>query len=151
MKQENGKGGIDYIRYREEVVKPLVIPFIAEIDLQRPYDPNNLDIPGFIFQQDNAPSHKSYQTLEMLYNAGIEILEHPSNSPNMNAIKKAQMPIRIAITNVWNRPYIVEQTKRAWYAKWEAIEQDEIREWVHRMIKVNQEILDHEGGNEFYK
>jgi hypothetical protein len=89
MKRENGKGGIDHMRYREEVVKPLVIPFIAEIDLQRPHDLNNLDIPGFIFQQDNALSHKSYWTLEMLHNASIEILEHPGNSPNMNAIEKA--------------------------------------------------------------
>jgi hypothetical protein len=88
------------MRYREEVVKPLVIPFMAEIDLQRPYDPDNLDIPSFIFQQDNAPSHKSHWTLEMLYNAGIEILEHPGNSPDMNAIEKAWMPMRIAITNV---------------------------------------------------
>jgi hypothetical protein len=54
---------------------------MTEIDLQRPHDPDNLDIPGFIFQQDNAPSHKSHWTLEMLHNAGIEILEHPGNSP----------------------------------------------------------------------
>jgi hypothetical protein len=150
MKRENGKGGIDHMRYREEVVKPLVIPFMAEIDLQRPHDLDNLDIPGFIFQQDNAPLHKSHWTLEMLHNASIEILEHPGNSPDMNAIEKAWMLMRIAITNVWNRPYTIEWTKRAWYAEWDAIEQDEIREWVHRMIKVNQEILDHEGGNKFH-
>jgi hypothetical protein len=61
------------------------------------------------------------------------------------------MPMRIAITNVCNRPHTVEWTERAWYAEWDAIQQYEAREWVHRMIKVNQEILDHEGGNEFYR
>jgi transcription initiation factor IIE alpha subunit len=61
------------------------------------------------------------------------------------------MLMRIAITNVWNRPHTIEWTERAWYAEWDAIKQDEIKEWVHKMIKVNQEILDYEGGNEFYR
>ena len=67
------------------------------IDQQRPHDPDNLESRGFIFQQDNAPSHKSHWTLEYLVQQGIELLEHPGNSPDMNAIEKAWMPIRIVI------------------------------------------------------
>jgi len=52
----------------------------------------------FVFQQDNAPSHASKWTLCRLAQEGIEVLEHVSNSPDMNAIKSAWMPIRIAIT-----------------------------------------------------
>jgi hypothetical protein len=59
MHRDGNKGGIDHMRYRYEVVKPLVVPYMREVSLQRPYDPDNLDIPGPIFQQDNAPLHVS--------------------------------------------------------------------------------------------
>lgn len=120
------------------------------IDQQRPHDPDNLESRGFIFQQDNAPSHKSHWTLEYLAQQGIELLEHPGNSPDMNAMEEAWMLMRINITQVWNRPHTLEWTERAWYAEWEALEQDEIREWIHHMMEINQRILDHEGGNQFH-
>jgi hypothetical protein len=150
MKREKGKGGIDYVRYKAEVLEPLLVPFMKAIDQQRPHDPDSLESRGFIFQQDNAPSHKSHWTLEYLAQQGIELLEHPGNSPDMNASEKAWMPMRIDITKVWNRPHTLEWTERAWYAEWEALEQDDIREWIHHMMEVNQRILDHEGGNEFH-
>jgi hypothetical protein len=55
--RDKNKGGIDHIRYRYEVVEPLVIPYMREVSLQRPHDLDNLDILGPIFQQDNAPSY----------------------------------------------------------------------------------------------
>jgi hypothetical protein len=150
MLREKGKGGIDHIRYRHEVIEPLVIPYMREVSLQRPHDPDNLDIPGPIFQQDNAPSHKSHWTLELLAKEGIELLEHPGDSPDMNAIEKEWMPLRIAITNVWNRPHTLEWTARAWRSEWEAMPQDRIRGWIWEMLENNQRILDDEGGNRFH-
>ena len=89
MSRELGKGGIDHIRYRYEVVEPLIIPYMRERALQRPHDPDNLDVPGPIFQQDNALSHISHWTMELLAENGIEVLEHLGNSPNISTIKKA--------------------------------------------------------------
>ena len=43
MKREKGRGGIDYIQYKAEVVEPLVVPFMKAIDQQRPHDPDNLE------------------------------------------------------------------------------------------------------------
>jgi hypothetical protein len=63
MSREKGKGGIDYIRYCYEVVEPLIVLYMYKRSVQLPHDPNNLSIPGPIFQQDNAPSHKSKWTL----------------------------------------------------------------------------------------
>jgi AAA15 family ATPase/GTPase len=70
------------------VIKSLVISFIKEIDLQRFYNFDNLDIFSFIFQQDNTLVYKSYWTLKMLQNADIEVLEHLGNSPDINTIEK---------------------------------------------------------------
>jgi len=32
MRREKGKGGIDYIRYKAEVIEPLVIPFMKALN-----------------------------------------------------------------------------------------------------------------------
>jgi transposase len=88
------------MRYDQEVVVPLVIPFINYL--------NSLPEGPFVFQQDNAPSHGSQYTLLLLEQAGFLLHEHPGNSPDMNAIEQAWMPMRIAITNVWNRPHTLE-------------------------------------------
>ena len=69
---------------------------------------------SFIFQQDNALLHASKWTLRQLAQKGIEVLEHVGNSPDMNAIKGAWMPIRIAITQDWSAPHTLEWTDRAW-------------------------------------
>jgi hypothetical protein len=49
MDREKNKGGVDYMRYRYEVVEPLIIPYMYERSIQLPYDPDNLDIPSPIF------------------------------------------------------------------------------------------------------
>jgi len=50
MKREKGKGGIDYIRYKAEVLELLLVPFMKAIDQQRPHDLDSLESRGFIFQ-----------------------------------------------------------------------------------------------------
>ena len=85
------------------------------------------DQPSFVFQQDNAPSHASKWTLRRLEKAGIPLLEHISNSPDMNAIEGAWMPMRIATTRDWGAPHTLEWTDRAWQGQWDLIEQDKIR------------------------
>jgi hypothetical protein len=93
------KGGIDNMRYTYECIIPLLIPFIEEINIQI-HNPDEFecDIPRFVFQQDNAPSHASQWTIQELKKAGIPLLEHVGNSPDMTAIESAWMPIRITIT-----------------------------------------------------
>jgi hypothetical protein len=143
MKREQGKGGVDFMRYNQEVIVPLVIPFMDRLNALP-------DLPPFVFQQDNAPSHISQYTLLLLEQQGYIIHEHPGNSPDMSAIEQAWMPMRIAITNIWNRPHTLEWTERAWHSEWAKINQDTIRGWVSRQMEINQRILEHEGGNEFH-
>ena len=76
------RGGVDFMRYIHEVLKPLLIPFIQRLNRERA--PGT---PTYIFQQDNAPAHSRKWTLEVLKEAGIEVLEHPGNSPDINVIK----------------------------------------------------------------
>jgi hypothetical protein len=99
FKKGKSRGGVDNLRYTYEVIEPLLIPFYKEIMVQR-HDPDTLepDLPSYVFQQDNAPSHASKWTIRRLQKAGIPLLEHIGNSPDMNAIEGTWMPMRIAIT-----------------------------------------------------
>jgi hypothetical protein len=68
----------------------------------------------------------------------------------MNIIEKAWIPIKIDIIKIWNRPHTLKWTERAWYAKWKILKQNQIREWIHHIIEINQRILDHEKDNQFH-
>ena len=85
--REKGKGGIDFIRYIYKVLKPLLILFFHQIDE-----------PGFLFQQDNVPSYINRWTTAELRIEDIPLFEYIRNSPDINIIESAWMPLRINIT-----------------------------------------------------
>ena len=151
--KRNGKsrGGVDNTRYTYEVIEPKLIPFWHEIQRQR-HNPDELEynIPSFQFLQDGAPSHSSQWTTRRLKKEGIPIIEHIGNSPDMNAIEGAWMPMRIAITRDWGAPHTLEWTDRAWRGQWEKLSQKKIQWLVARMAAINTLIIEHEGGNEFH-
>jgi hypothetical protein len=133
------------------VVVLKLIPFWKEIQLQR-HNPDEFeyDIPDYQFLQDGAPSHASKWTQRKLRKEGIPIVEHIGNSPDMNAIEGAWMPMRIAITRDWGAPHTLEWTDRAWRGEWDRLLQEKIRAMVARQAAINTLIIEHEGGNEFH-
>ena len=48
---KEGKGGINWYRYQEKILKPLLLPFAKECIKTRP---------GTIMQEDNAPAYASH-------------------------------------------------------------------------------------------
>ena len=45
---KEGRGGINWYRYQEKVLKPLLLPFARKCKEIRP---------GIVMQEDNAPAH----------------------------------------------------------------------------------------------
>lgn len=68
------------MRYREEVLKPLFIPFVTHLKVDFPHI-------QFIAQEDNASAHASKWCKEVWEATGITRLEWPANSPNLSAIE----------------------------------------------------------------
>jgi hypothetical protein len=78
-------------------IRPFLIPFYKEIMFQQ-HDPDTFKhVLPFLFQQDNAPSHAG-KVVNSATEEGTPLFEHIGNSPDMNAIEGAWMPMRIAIT-----------------------------------------------------
>src|SRR4051812_43089364 len=68
------------------------------------------------FQQDNNPKHTSHVAKNFLNNHALEVLEWPSNSPDLNPIE-----------NLWN--IIKENVKKQWSKNLNNLERFMMDEW----------------------
>lgn len=68
-------GNLTGVRYRVEILRPLVIPALRQMG------------PGAIFQDDNATPHRARVCTDFLQQAGVNRMLWPSNSPDLNPIE----------------------------------------------------------------
>ena len=85
LERKASRGGIDWYWYYKVILEGKLLPFAKRCKLTRP---------GTIVQEDNASPH-TYKHQQRVYNLQKIIkLLWPSNSPNLNAIKKCQFQIK---------------------------------------------------------
>ena len=136
---KKGRGGINWYRYQEIILRPKLLPFAKKCLQLRPKTQ---------VQEDNAPAHASkYQ--EAVFNAwGIQKLLWPGNSPDLNAIEpcwfwmKRETTKKGAITSE-------KELKLAWIKCWEDMPQERIQAWVERIPVHIEKIIKLKGGNEY--
>lgn len=85
LNRESSKGGIDWVRYREQILYPQLYPFLKKIQEENPGREVWL-------VEDNAPKHVRATTNDTRWEEemapkGIYQCNWPSNSPDMNEIE----------------------------------------------------------------
>jgi hypothetical protein len=136
---KEGKGGINWYRYQEVILKLLLLPFAKECLKEHP---------GTLVQEDGAPCHSSRYQQEVFDLWGIIRLLWPPNSPDLNMIEPCWFWIKRYTTK--HSPITSRaELKQAWIKYWQDIPQECIQAWIERIIVHIKDVIRLEGGNEY--
>uniref|UniRef100_A0A673ZT04 Tc1-like transposase DDE domain-containing protein n=1 Tax=Salmo trutta TaxID=8032 RepID=A0A673ZT04_SALTR len=69
------RGSLTAIRYRDEILRPLVRPYAGVVG------------PGFLLMQDNARPHVAGVCQQFLQEEGIDAMDWPARSPDLKPIE----------------------------------------------------------------
>ena len=70
------------------------------------------------------------------------------NSPDLNAIEAAWPWLKRRTTSR-GAPRDKKTGKQAWIDGWSELPQEHIQRWIERLVRHIQEVIEHEGGNEY--
>ncbi|GLB38612.1 putative encoded by [Lyophyllum shimeji] len=117
-------GGMNTKRYQEQVLDGALLDFHTRMKALKG---------NVIFQQDNAPSHKSKGTKQWFASHGIPLLYHPSGSPDLNPIERVWHDLKTCLRALPHPPTSVEGLKRAIRQAWDEIPVEDIDKHIRRM------------------
>lgn len=103
---------------------------------------------SFIFQQDNAPCHKSRMVMQFLIGSGVEILDWPPQSPDLNVIENVWSYIKAkrSVSLTRTREETISEVK----GLWEEVPPEMFSKLVDSVPKRLRNLIDSKGGYIFY-
>ena len=122
-------GNLNAERYRDEILQPVAIPYVHSLG------------PNSILQDDNARPHRAGFIRDYLQNVGVERMEWPTSSPDLNPIEhlwdQLGRAVRARVTNTTTladlRQMLVEE--------WDAIPQQCVTRLVTSMRRRCQAVV----------
>ena len=114
-------GSLTAIRYRDEILEPIVRPYAGAVG------------PGFLLMHDNARPHVARVCRQYLEDEGIDRIEWPSRSPDLNPIEHLWDIMFQSIRRRQVAPQTLQELRDALTQIWEDIPQDTICRLIRRM------------------
>uniref|UniRef100_A0A3B4CC07 Uncharacterized protein n=1 Tax=Pygocentrus nattereri TaxID=42514 RepID=A0A3B4CC07_PYGNA len=108
------RGSLTAIRYRDEILRPLVRPYAGVVG------------PGFLLMQDNARHHVAGVCQQFMQDEGIEAMDWPTRSPDLNR----------SIHQRHVAPQTVQELADALVQVWEEIPQETILHLIRSMPRL---------------
>ena len=131
-------GTVTGVRYRDEVLHPIVRPWAGAIG------------PDFILMDDNARPHRARVVDQYLEFESIERTEWPSRSPDCNPIERAWDMLGRAVKARINQPRTLRELAVAIQEEWARIPQQKIRNLICSMHRRCQAVIQAGGGHTRY-
>ena len=131
-------GTLTAVRYRDEVLDPIVRPYAGAIG------------PDFVLMDDNARPHRARIVDQYLDNESIERMDWPARSPDLNPIEHVWDMLGKAVRARENQPQTLVQLGQALQEEWDRIPQQRIRNLIGSMRRRCQAIIEMRGGHTRY-
>uniref|UniRef100_A0A8C8FEU6 Transposase n=1 Tax=Oncorhynchus tshawytscha TaxID=74940 RepID=A0A8C8FEU6_ONCTS len=132
------RGSLTAIRYRDEILRPLVRPYAGAVG------------PGFLLMQDNARPHVAGVCQQFLQEEGIDAMDWPAHSPDLNPIEHIWDIMSHSIHQRHVALQTVQELADALVQVWEKIPQETIRHLIRSMPRRCMEVIQARGGHTHY-
>ena len=132
------EGNVTARRYIDEIVHPVVVPFMAA----------HRDV--HVFQQDNARPHSARLTQDFLEQHEINIMPWPPYSSDLSPIEHLWDQLKSAIAKRQPPPQNLADLVTAVQEEWELIPQNQISRLVRSMRRRCVSCCDAQGGHTHY-
>uniref|UniRef100_A0AAZ3REL8 Tc1-like transposase DDE domain-containing protein n=1 Tax=Oncorhynchus tshawytscha TaxID=74940 RepID=A0AAZ3REL8_ONCTS len=132
------RSSLTAIRYRDEILRPLVRPYAGA------------DGPGFLLMQDNARPHVAGVCQQFLQEEGIDAMDWPARSPDLNPIEYIWDIMSRSIHQRHDAPQTVQELADALVQVWEEIPQETIRHLIRSMPRHCREVIEARGSHTHY-
>uniref|UniRef100_A0A4W5KKF7 HTH cro/C1-type domain-containing protein n=1 Tax=Hucho hucho TaxID=62062 RepID=A0A4W5KKF7_9TELE len=123
------RGSLTAIRYRDEILRPLVRPYAGAVG------------PGFLLMQDNARPHVAGVCQQFLREEGIDAMDWPARSPDLNPIEHIWDIMSRSIHQRHVAPQTVQELADALVQVWEEIPQETIHHLIRSMPRRCREVI----------
>lgn len=131
-------GGLTAARYITNILEEHVVPYAGMFD------------EGFLLMQDNAPCHTARATSSYLREVGIDTMDWPAMSPDLNPIEHVWDCLKRRVRKRNPAPSDVAELKEALLEEWDGIPQDYVRKLIRSMKRRLNCVKKARGGNTKY-
>jgi transposase len=131
------QGNLTAIRYVQEVLRPVVVPYFRRV--------NNA-----LFQQDNARPHIANVSRDFLDDSQVDLFPWPPRSPDLSPIEHVWDLMGRRLTNLHNPPLTLAALRHEIQVGWDSVPQDEINHLIRSMPRRVREWIGSRGGPTHY-
>lgn len=132
-------GNLNAVGYRDFVLRDTVLPFIQA------HAGDN-----FILVDDNATPHRARIVRAFKEQSGIQSVEWPACSPDLNVIENAWDMLQRAVNTHIPPPQNLVEVRRVVEDEWGRLDQEKLRKLVRSVPKRCREVIQHRGGYTHY-
>lgn len=132
------RGGMTADVYVDQVLRPIVVPYAAAVG------------PDFILMDDNATPHRAAMTNNFLDTEGIERLDWPPKSPDLNPLENLWDTLKRKVNKSITPETTLADLGRIVVRKWDAIDQQKVRRLIRGMRRRCNAVVESNGGHTKY-
>ena len=130
-------GNLNAQRYRDEILAPVVIPYIQA---------NH----NAIFQQDNARPHTARLTTQFLQANNVNVMDWPFTSPDLSPIEQIWDLLERRVRQRPAQPQTLRQLEQALRHEWQNIPVNMIRRYLRSVNRRCRAVINAAGGHTRY-